>query len=80
MRRPLYQLRAARASSSGWGLLFGLSLLARYEPVAWQKALDPDGSPLAVELEELLDEALEVMPELLAEAITGQPDLRPARG
>lgn len=62
-----------------WVLLFGLSLLARYEPAAWRAALDADASDLAVPLEELLDEALEVTPALLHEALTGEPSLSPAR-
>jgi hypothetical protein len=62
-----------------WVLLFGLSLLARYEPAAWRAALDPDRSTLAVPLQELLDEALVATPALLSEAILGKPDLLPAR-
>jgi hypothetical protein len=62
-----------------WALIFGLSILARYEPVAWRAALDPDRSVLAVPLERLLDEALEVAPALLCEAITHQHGLLPAR-
>jgi len=62
-----------------WVLLFGLSLLARYEPAAWRGALDPDSSALAVELEELLDEALDVTPALLYEALTGESSLLPPR-
>lgn len=62
-----------------WALLFGMSLLARYEPVAWRGALDPDQSELAFPLERLLDEAMEIVPDLLHEAITHQPALLPAR-
>jgi len=62
-----------------WVLLFGLSVLARYEPAAWRAALDPDTSPLAVPLEELLDEAMVATPALLSEALTGEPELLPAR-
>jgi hypothetical protein len=53
-----------------WALLFGLSLLARYEPVAWQAALNPDASELAVPLEELLDNALEIVPDLFVDALS----------
>lgn len=52
-----------------WVLLFGLSALARYEPVAWQAALDLDRSPAADPLMELLDMALEIVPDLLYEAV-----------
>jgi len=53
-----------------WVLLFGLSLLARYEPVAWQAALDLDHSPIADPLTKLLDDALEIVPGLLFTAAT----------
>jgi hypothetical protein len=56
-----------------------LSLLARYEPATWRAALDPDKSELAVPLEEVLDEALAVAPDLLSEAITHEPALLPRR-
>jgi hypothetical protein len=62
-----------------WVLIFGLSLLARYEPAAWRSALDPDRSQLAVPLEQLLDTALEVTPGLLYEAITHESSLLPPR-
>jgi hypothetical protein len=62
-----------------WVLLFGLSLLARYEPAAWQKALEPDLPGVAVLLETLLDEALVDLPRLLADALTGHQLLEPAR-
>jgi hypothetical protein len=56
-----------------WVLLFGLSLLARYEPAAWREALDPDQSPIADPLAQLLDDALEIVPHLLFTAATA-PD------
>jgi hypothetical protein len=62
-----------------WVLLFGFSLLARYEPVSWQAALDPDRSSIAFPLERLLDEALDVMPELLYGTLLHQPALLPPR-
>lgn len=62
-----------------WALLFGLSLLARYEPVTWRAVLDPDGSELAYNLERLLEEALDITPDLLYEAITRTAMLRRAR-
>jgi hypothetical protein len=48
-----------------WIMLFGLSLLARYEPVAWQASLDLDHSVIADPLTKLLDDALEIVPDLL---------------
>jgi hypothetical protein len=53
-----------------WVLLFGLSLLARYEPAAWRAALDLDKSPAADPLMKLLDDALVIVPDLLFEAAT----------
>jgi hypothetical protein len=53
-----------------WVLLFGMSLLARYEPAAWRAALDLDRSPLADPLAELLDQALVIVPDLLFGALT----------
>ena len=55
-----------------WVLLFGLSLLARYEPAAWVAALDANTSLLAVPLEDALDVALEAVPHLLLEALLGE--------
>ena len=51
-----------------WVLLFGLSLLARYQPAEWRGALDLDHSLCADRLMELLDEALMIVPDLLFEA------------
>src|SRR5664279_2702338 len=34
-----------------WTLLFGLSMLARYEPAGWMRALDYDSSELAAPLD-----------------------------
>lgn len=56
-----------------WVLLFGLSLLARYEPAAWQAALDLDISPAADPLTQLLDDALTAVPALLFDAATCGP-------
>ncbi len=74
-----------------WVLLFGLSLLARYDPAVWRAALDLDQSPVAGPVMGLIDDALVILPDLLFEAATriapsrhDEPDLgiimRPARG
>ncbi len=55
-------------------MLFGLSLLAGYEPSAWRAAPDLDRSACALPLRELLDEALAVVPELLFDAMTQEND------
>jgi hypothetical protein len=61
-----------------WVLLFGFSLLARYEPTAWGASLDPDASELTVPLEDALDEALIAVPHLLLNALLNEPVLLPA--
>jgi len=53
-----------------WALLFGLSILARYEPETWGRAIDINTSPEAVE--HLLDSALDSLPELLYRTLTGE--------
>ena len=74
-----------------WVLLFGLSLLARYDPAVWRAALDLEQSPVAGPVMGLIDDALVILPDLLFEAATriapsrhDEPDLgiimRPARG
>jgi hypothetical protein len=48
-----------------WALLFGLSILARYEPETWGRAIDISTSAEAVAVEHLLHAALDALPELL---------------
>jgi len=57
-----------------WALLFGVSMLARYEPDAWTAALDYDRSTLAAPLAALLDAGLEVVPELVVAALDAPSD------
>lgn len=52
-----------------WALLFGLSMLARYEPAGWVAALAYDVSEFAAPLEQLLDIGLQRVPELVFEAL-----------
>jgi hypothetical protein len=52
-----------------WALLYGLSVLARYEPAAWTAALDLDRSKLAVGLERVLDLAAHRVPERVSAAM-----------
>ena|SRR5258708_38572610 len=52
-----------------WVLLFGLSMLARYHPAAWTRALAIDRSRDAMPLERALDEALEAVPPLVLDAL-----------
>jgi hypothetical protein len=60
-----------------WALLFGFSILARYEPTAWGAALDPDSSPLTVRIEDALEEALTAVPHLLLEGLIADQVLLP---
>jgi len=55
-----------------WALLFGLSILARYHPVEWVRALDLDRSAVAVPLRRVMEEALIGLPHLVLEALTDQ--------
>jgi hypothetical protein len=57
-----------------WLLLWCLSELARYYPDTWVAALDPDSSPVAVALGEILDQALEAAPILIGSALRGPID------
>ncbi len=77
-----YALRPRLGSGDGeppsqlmtlWGLLFGLSNLARYHPEVWINALDPDASEVAVQLEAGMETALEKVPALLLPALKGSP-------
>jgi hypothetical protein len=49
-----------------WLLLFGFSILARYHPKEWTEALAIGTSPVASQVEFLLDAAVAAVPELLA--------------
>lgn len=62
-----------------WVLLFALSMLARYDPVVWAQALSVDSSPVAVALERAMRKAIDALPQLVAEAIFGNPFLMPER-
>lgn len=52
-----------------WAVLYGLSMLARYEPASWTKLIDVNASSSAVPIEFLLNTALEAVPDLLADTI-----------
>jgi hypothetical protein len=58
-----------------WALLHALSMLARYEPAAWARALAYDSSSLAAPLAELLRCGLELIPQLVLESLyADQPE------
>lgn len=58
-----------------WALLYALSMVARYEPDVWVGLLDVDESQLAVPLEGVLEDALEVVPHLVLDALRATPFL-----
>lgn len=61
--RPLHPLLV------WWAVLYGVSMLARYEPARWIEHLDVDQSSLAVPIEAVLNEALEACPDLIRLAL-----------
>ena len=65
--------RAAHPLIGFWSVLWVFSMLARYEPVRWSKLLDVDHSADATALEEILKDALDVVPWLLLDALNGAP-------
>jgi len=61
-----------------WLLLYSFSILARYEPRRWVKLLDRDSPKgVAVLLRYALEEALTAVPQLVLEALDGEPTLLP---
>ena len=58
-RPPLHPLMA------WWAMLYALSMLARYHPDAWARAIDVDGSEYATALEHVLVEASTTVPALV---------------
>jgi hypothetical protein len=56
-----------------WMLLFGLSMLARYDPDVWVSALQYDSSSMAASLDQLLDLACDRAPELVLDALHDRP-------
>lgn len=63
-QQPLHPLIA------WWAVLHALSMLARYEPAAWDRHRDIDASPDAAAVESLLDQALVEVPELILHILT----------
>ena len=53
--------------------MYGLSMLARYFPVPWTRALDLDRSPSGVVLDLVTTRAMDALPHLIYEAVTGRP-------
>jgi hypothetical protein len=67
--RPLVGDAAMNDLMMWWALLFGLSMLARYEPAGWNAMLDLDEGALSSHLVRLMDAAVEVVPELVLQAL-----------
>ncbi|MFE3412835.1 YaaC family protein [Streptomyces mirabilis] len=61
--KPLHPLLA------WWAVLYALSMLARYEPCAWQKRIDIDGSKESAAIEHLLGAALDFLPALIRDTV-----------
>lgn len=53
-----------------WLLLYGFSMLARYEPGPWRQLLEVDSSPWAVAVESALEIAMDVVPDLVLDALS----------
>lgn len=78
--RPTLEAGAAAPPSplmTWWAASFALSMLARYSPTAWVRALDLDISPIATVLERTLDLALAAVPHHVFEAVFAVPLLLP---
>jgi hypothetical protein len=71
--RPSVGGAALSSLLSWWTLLFGLSMLARYEPAVWTTALDYDSSDLAAPLDAVLATGLARIPELVLATLTAKP-------
>lgn len=52
-----------------WAAMFGLSVVARYEPALWVRTIDVDASGDATALEEILDDSLGMLPDQIANLI-----------
>ncbi|MFE4826719.1 YaaC family protein [Streptomyces sp. NPDC056672] len=52
-----------------WAVLYGLSMLARYEPSSWTEAISVNRSSYAVILEIVLDEAINACPSLILQSL-----------
>ncbi|MGB3763408.1 MAG: hypothetical protein WA966_09300 [Ornithinimicrobium sp.] len=57
-----------------WACLWTFAMLARYEPVRWAKLLDVDASEDATALETILEDALDLVPMALLEAVGDASD------
>jgi hypothetical protein len=58
-----------------WAMLYTFSVLSRYHPREWATALNIDKSEVAALLEYGLELALDMVPELVRDALDGKPTL-----
>jgi hypothetical protein len=58
-----------------WAMLYTFSVLSRYYPREWAAALNIDKSEAAALLEYCLELALDVVPQLVRDALDGKPTL-----
>lgn len=56
-----------------WVLLYSLSMITRYKPVAWTQAVDVNHSRHAVPLERVLSKASEALPDQILSLLTRAP-------
>ena len=64
-----------------WQVLYALSMLTRYHPDRWTEMIDVNVSQQAVAIDDVLDLALDAVPDLLDEAFDLiDPPARPAAG
>lgn len=61
--------RPAHPLMAWWATLFGLSMLARYQPDRWTNMINIDRSPSAIAVEYLLQEALDAVPDLVDQTL-----------
>lgn len=52
-------------------------MLTRYHPAAWLDAPAVDASPLAVPIEDAMEVAMDALPHLVLEAVTGELHIIP---
>ena len=62
-----------------WALLYGLSMLARYHPADWMRALQVDKHSETVPLHAVLNVALVAVPHYVLDTLLGMPVLFQAR-
>lgn len=65
--------RALHPLMSWWLVLYSFSMLARYHPKEWTEALTLTASPVASQVEFLLDVAVTTVPEMLARELWDEP-------